>query len=201
MTDKPETALARWSRLKRAGTESEPPTPPDDGLPVAEHAVPPETAGDGNQETPPDRDDASDAAVEPDLPDIADLNADSDFSVFLRKGVSEEIRRKALRVLWRSDPVLANLDGLNDYDEDFRATGALARAARTAYRVGKGYLREREEEAVETAEPSPEAPADATVTAAAAPEGVDNGEATGTADRSRPAGEEAADGGEPEEKS
>ncbi len=121
--------------------------------------------------------------------------------MFLRKGVSEEIRRKALRVLWRSDPVLANLDGLNDYDEDFRATGALARVARTAYRVGKGYLREREEEAVETPEPSPEAPADASVTAAAAPEGVDDGEATGTADRSRPAGEEAADGGEPEEKS
>jgi hypothetical protein len=62
-------------------------------------------------------------------------------------------------------------------------------------------LRERDEEAVETTEPSPEAPADETVTAAAAPEGVDDGEATGTADHSRPAGEEAADRGEPEEKS
>jgi hypothetical protein len=39
----------------------------------------------------------------------------------MREGVPEALRNRALRKLWLSDPVLANLDGLNDYDEDFVA--------------------------------------------------------------------------------
>jgi hypothetical protein len=82
---------------------------------------------------------------EPDtLPDIASLGKDSDFSAFLRQGVSEEMRRQALRVLWRSDPVLANLDGLNDYDEDFTVVRTVAEAVRTAYETGKGYLEDED---------------------------------------------------------
>ncbi len=146
MTDKPETALARWSRLKRAGVEPAARIPRDDRLPaaapVSSHETGIEPVENKSEPAPPEQDDATPA---PDLPDIAHLNAGSDFSVFLRDGVSEEIRRKALRVLWRSDPVLANLDGLNDYDEDFRASGVLAEAVRTAYRAGKGYLREDDE--------------------------------------------------------
>jgi len=139
VTDKRETALARWSRLKRADTETGPPAPHDDQLPEAA-AVPRQetevvTPQENRSEAPPED-------GETDLPDIADLNAQSDYSAFLREGVSEEIRRKALRVLWRSDPVLANLDGLNDYDEDFRSAGVLAEAVRTAYKAGKGYLSE-----------------------------------------------------------
>jgi hypothetical protein len=83
---------------------------------------------------------------EPDaLPDIASLGKDSDFSAFLRQGVPEEMRRQALRVLWRSDPVLANLDGLNDYDDDFTVVRTVADAVRTAYTVGKGYLEDEDE--------------------------------------------------------
>jgi hypothetical protein len=82
---------------------------------------------------------------EPDtLPDIASLGKDSDFSAFLRQGVSEEMHRQALRVLWRSDPVLANLDGLNDYDEDFTVVRTVAEAVRTAYETGKGYLEDED---------------------------------------------------------
>jgi hypothetical protein len=85
--------------------------------------------------------------AEPDeLPDIASLDKDSDFSAFLRQGVPEELRRRALRVLWRSDPVLANLDGLNDYDEDFTIVHTVAEAVRTAYKVGKGYLEDEDED-------------------------------------------------------
>ena len=56
-----------------------------------------------------------------DLPDPESLTYESDFSAFLKDGVSDEVRKLALRKLWRSNPVLANLDGLNDYDEDFRS--------------------------------------------------------------------------------
>ncbi len=58
-------------------------------------------------------------APAPDLPDIESLDKESDFTAFLGKNVPEKLARMALRKLWLSDPVLANVDGLNDYDDDF----------------------------------------------------------------------------------
>ncbi|MFZ1415791.1 MAG: DUF3306 domain-containing protein, partial [Defluviicoccus sp.] len=88
--------------------------------------------GDGTADTP------ADAA--PDLPDLATLTAESDYTVFLAPGVAEETRHAALRILWRSDPVLANLSGLNDYDDDYRAIGTVHQVVETVYRAGAGYL-------------------------------------------------------------
>lgn len=51
--------------------------------------------------------------------DIEKLEYESDFTVFMQDKVPEAVRRMALRKLWRSNPILANIDGLNDYDEDF----------------------------------------------------------------------------------
>jgi len=55
--------------------------------------------------------------------------------------VPERLRRRALRQLWRLNPVLANLDGLNDYDGDFTNAATDAPGVKTAYQVGKGLLR------------------------------------------------------------
>lgn len=60
------------------------------------------------------------------LPDIETLTDQSDFSGFLKQGVPEELKKMALRKLWRSNPIFANLDGLNDYDEDFTKITPLA---------------------------------------------------------------------------
>ena len=74
------------------------------------------------------------------LPDPDDLAPGDDFAAFLRAAVPEHLRRRALRRLWLSDPVLANLDDLLDYGEDYtRAPGALE-SVRTVYRVGRGML-------------------------------------------------------------
>jgi hypothetical protein len=84
-------------------------------------------------------------AVEPEvpvLPSIDTLDAQSDYTVFLAKNVPEALRRAALRKLWASDPVLANLDGLNDYDEDYHLVDTTITAAQTAYRAGRGYIEE-----------------------------------------------------------
>lgn len=86
-----------------------------------------------------------------DLPDIDSLGPHSDFAGFLRPEVPAALQQLALRKLWRSDPVLANLDGLNDYDSDF-SQKQLGEIVRTAYRVGKGLIKADEGEA-ETAEP------------------------------------------------
>lgn len=141
--------------------------------------------------------DTVDAAADPpaDLPDVATLNRESDYTVFLREGVPEEIRRQALRALWRSDPVLANLDGLNDYDEDFTHVRTMSKAVRTAYRVGKGFLggggdEDRAAQAsapdpaaaiVDDGAPDPDGGTDTAVTASAADQGAD---ATGSEDAS-----------------
>jgi hypothetical protein len=147
-----EGVLGRWSRLKRTRTAEVEnrhrgaaapavPGPSDDekvGKPVATAAF--------------DSSRASEQPVQPeDLPDISTLGKESDYTVFLRAGVPEDLRRQALRALWRSDPLLANLDGLNDFDEDYRTADGVVEIVRTAYRVGKGYL-DKEDEAAGTEE-------------------------------------------------
>ena len=47
--------------------------------------------------------------------------------------------RQALRVLWRSHPVLGFVDGLDDYAENFRVIDKLITAADSSYVAGKGY--------------------------------------------------------------
>ena len=54
---------------------------------------------------------------------------------------AQSLRRRAMRQLWRLNPVLANLDGLNDYDGDFTNAATDAPGVKTAYQVGKGLLR------------------------------------------------------------
>ena len=106
-------------------------------------------------------------------PEIADIDIDaldynSDFTVFMKDNVPDVIRRRALRQLWRSNPVLANVDGLNDYDEDFTDAALVVKGLKSAYQIGKGYLTAEDEEgedavAAETAdaESTPAEPAEA----------------------------------------
>jgi hypothetical protein len=79
------------------------------------------------------------------LPDPATLQAGDDFSAFMSPKVPERLRKVALRALWRSNPVLANLDGLNEYDDDYRAAMLLQEPIKTAYQVGKGMMKHIEE--------------------------------------------------------
>jgi len=130
MADSDDSFVSRWSRRKQAGR---PETAEQDKLPVV-----PEVPDGG--EAVPRETTASDELVAA-LPDIETLTEESDFTAFLQEGVPEALRRKALRRLWRLNPVFANLDGLNDYDEDFTlATSALQGAIKTIYQVGKGMV-------------------------------------------------------------
>ncbi len=116
--------LSRWSRLKNEDKPAEPETATE--APEGSAVVPVEEAAlAGPEEAEPD------AEAIADLPDIETLDKDSDYTGFMRAGVPEALRNRALRKLWLSDPVFANLDGLNDYDEDF---GAI-------YREGVAYMK------------------------------------------------------------
>ncbi|MFD2856769.1 DUF3306 domain-containing protein [Seohaeicola zhoushanensis] len=72
------------------------------------------------------------------MPDPDRLEPGDDIVRYMARAVPERIRRRALRKLWTLNPVLANLDGLNDYDDDYTqvATGPVS----TTYQVGKGLL-------------------------------------------------------------
>lgn len=138
MAEDRDGPLSRWSRLKRESRERK-----EEG-PGAGEAKPQVGDESGAATTP-----GGQASVDPsELPDIDSLTKDSDYTVFLREGVPEQLRAKALRKLWRSDPLLANLDGLNNYDENFRRPFLEAgkRAVRTLYRVGRGWADEAEPE-------------------------------------------------------
>lgn len=88
------------------------------------------------------RADKSDAEILGDLglqdPDLMKMG--DDFSAFMRKAVPEHLRRRALRRLWLSNPVLANLDGLLDYNDDFSDAATVFPDMKTSYQVGKGLL-------------------------------------------------------------
>jgi hypothetical protein len=133
--------LMRWSERKLAADA-------DAGADAAaETAALPTEAGADAAEAP--------VVAPEDLPDIDSLDAESDFSVFMREGVPEELKNLALRKLWRSDPVYANLDGLNDYDPDH--TSFLVQAAETAKEMLEKALKD---DGRDDAAPKAEAEAD-----------------------------------------
>ena len=97
------------------------------------------------------------------LPDPDAMQPGDDFSAFMSRAVPERLRRRALRRLWRSNPVLANVDGLVDYGEDFTDSATVIENLQTAYQVGRGMTahveelaRQAEAEGAETEEPIPE---------------------------------------------
>jgi hypothetical protein len=119
--------FSRWSdRKRKVATEQ---TEPETDAPEEQVAV------QGADET------EAELLVRLKLPDPDSLGAGDDFSVFMSKRVPEFLRRRALRRLWRSNPVLANVDGLNDYDDDFRSPELTQKVLKTAYQVGKGIVR------------------------------------------------------------
>lgn len=75
------------------------------------------------------------------LPEPESLKAGDDFSAFMAKAVPERLRQRALRTLWRSNPALANLDNLVDYNDDYTAAATANGPVRTSYQVGKGMMK------------------------------------------------------------
>lgn len=114
--------LSRWSQRKLAARHGDP----------VEEAV--------DERKPPDLPVSSPEAEVPVLPSIESLDAQSDYTAFLSKNVPEALTRAALRKLWTSDPVFANLDGLNHYDDDYNVIDKAISIAQTGYHPEWGYL-------------------------------------------------------------
>jgi len=121
-----ENFARRWSRRKQAVHEEE------QQAAVAPAAPEEPAAPEDRPETVPD-----------DLPDIESLDADSDYRVFMRDDVPEDLRTLALRKLWRSNPLFSIIDGLDEYAEDFTDAALVPKGGVTsAYKIGRGYAEE-----------------------------------------------------------
>ena len=97
--------VSRWSRLKHEARQA-----PQE---AADHqAISDEAAG------KPGETDSVQVLTDADMPDIDSLTFDSAFSDFMSPGVSEELRKLALRKLFHNE-VFNIRDGLNEYDDDY----------------------------------------------------------------------------------
>ena len=129
MTTGDDDFLSRWSRRKRAVEAEEA---------ASEPAVPEAS----EQLAPAPEDETEEQTLERlGLPDPDSLSEGDDFTGFLKSGVPDALRRRALRRLWRSNPVLANVDGLVDYGDDFTDAAMVPDVLATAYKVGQGMLK------------------------------------------------------------
>lgn len=153
--------LSRWSRRKLQDPTATPAESPDDGTEertVAAHNAAGDEAGasettndadgarDSNADDPTSEGDTAEAAETFDDVDFDALDFQSDYTRFMGDNVPDAVRNKALDKLWSSDPILANIDGLTDYSDDF-TDAALAvplGTLKTAYRVGQGFLTDEE---------------------------------------------------------
>lgn len=169
MSDDRDDFLGRWSRRKRAVKQRSGPAAPEAR---ATAAAPPATGDAAADETGGGDTRATGPAAPTDLPDPETLDETADFSVFLREGVPEALRRQALRRLWRLNPVFANLDGLNDYDEDYTNAATVIEGLKTAYQAGRGFVNDAaESDAAAAAPETPRAPRDGSAPAVDADSG------------------------------
>lgn len=145
--------LSRWSRLKRKRARGEEIVEPETALQERQGAAAPvvgpapDNPVPAVQDSDPDGEereltDEEKAYVET-LPEVDDLNSESDFKAFMDKRVPEFLRRRALRKLWLSDPAFSFLDGMNEYDEDYSMMAELAAGA-SSYRPDQGGYSWRE---------------------------------------------------------
>ena len=106
--------LARWSRRKRearAAADAPPQTEPGETPNVA-----PITAAESSV----------DAEVDLSrLPPIDSIDAATDISAFLRKGIPQELSRAALRRAWTADPAIRDFVGLAENAWDFNDPNAM----------------------------------------------------------------------------
>ncbi len=131
-----EDFLKRWSRRKAQAREQ--PQPPIDT--TESSASPP--SPDAGVEPPP--------LTDADMPKIESLTAESDVSCFFSPGVSEKLRRMALRKVF-SLSVYNVRDGLDDYDDDFTVFEPLGDTvtADMRHRQEREAEKQREREAAE----------------------------------------------------
>ena len=135
--------LSRWARRKAEAREAE------SGEVEKTAAISPDAAAQDAAAAGRDADDKDRPATEEEiaaLPDPDSLEHGADFKPFLRPGIPAALRQRALRRLWRVNPAIGFLDGMNEYDLDYTDAATVVENLKTAYDAVKGYAFPEEEE-------------------------------------------------------
>lgn len=136
--------LTRWSRRKLDVEPAE----PEVELPTATEPAEVEAAEEERSD--------EEILAELGLKHPDDLQPGDDIKGFMQAAVPDRLRRLALRQLWRGNPVLANLDGLVEYGEDYTDAATVVENMQTLYQVGKGmFIPEEVESEDETVRDDP----------------------------------------------
>jgi hypothetical protein len=88
----------------------------------------------------------------PTLDDVAALNADSDFSAFVARGVDQAVRRGALKKLF-ADPRFNVMDRLDVYIDDYTKPSPVSEAMLASLEHAKSVFMKMVEDDPEKAEP------------------------------------------------
>ena len=120
MNSEQENFLSRWSRRKQIAKDEALLAEPEE--PLKEVSLEADLDADQalevqavDQELEPE---PAPALTDEDMPPIESLNEESDFSMFMSRGVSDELRNLALKKLFKAT-VFNVRDGLDEYDEDY----------------------------------------------------------------------------------
>ncbi|WGW05551.1 DUF3306 domain-containing protein [Tropicibacter oceani] len=81
-----------------------------------------------------------DILAELDLPLPETVTDPDQIKKYLNAALPQRLKARALRRLWTLNPVLANLDGLVDYGQDYSDAATVVENMKTSYQVGKGML-------------------------------------------------------------
>jgi hypothetical protein len=99
---------------------------------------------------------AADSTAERSLPtmdDVAALDADSDFSGFVARGVDQAVRRSALKKLF-ADPHFNAMDGLDIYIDDYNQASPVSEAMLASLNHAKSaFMKMVEDEAPKLEQP------------------------------------------------
>ncbi len=119
--------LSRWSDRKLRPESDD----ADVALPNSDEARPVEDEFEGKS------DDEILSILE--LPEPDTLKLGDTVEKFMDNRVPERIRARALRAFWKTNPLLANIDGLDEYCDDYTDAAMVVENLQTIYQVGKGY--------------------------------------------------------------
>ncbi len=112
-----EDFIQRWARRKAEAEAA------GEVADAETQAATPSSSAEEDKQAP-STDEPSPALTDADMLPLDSLNGDSDVSAFFSQGVSESLRRSALRKLFHS-PKFNVCDGLDDYCDDFTNFPAL----------------------------------------------------------------------------
>ena len=122
--------LSRWSDRKLRSEPDE----ADVALPTSDEAKPVEDEFEGKS------DEEILSILE--LPEPDTLKLGDTVEKFMDNRVPERIRARALRAFWKTNPLLANIDGLDEYCDDYTDAAMVVENLQTIYEVGKGYAKQ-----------------------------------------------------------